>query len=72
MRGVSVVFQDRKNTATQRLKEKQQAQGQFHVTGAHQFRDLTVQSGTEYYFEQGELAMPPKFATTAEERKSGF
>jgi hypothetical protein len=71
-RGVTVVFPKRKNTATQRLKENQQAQGQFHVTGAHQFHDLQVQAGTEYYFEQGELAMPAKFTATAEERKAGF
>jgi hypothetical protein len=72
-RGISVVFQDRENTATQRLKEEQHAQGQFHVTGAHQFHDLQVQSGTEYYFEEGELAMPANLeAPTAEERKSGF
>jgi hypothetical protein len=71
-RGVTVVFRNRKNTATRRLKENQQAQGQFHVTGAHQFHDLEVQVGTEYYFEQGELAMPAKFTPTAEERKAGF
>ena len=72
-RGVSVIFQDRNNTAAQRIKENEQAQAQSHVTGAHQFLDLQVQAGTEYYFEEGELAIPPKFAEqTLEERKAGF
>jgi hypothetical protein len=71
-RGVEVVFPGKRNTATQRLKENQKTQGQFHVTGAHQFLDLQVQSGTEYYFEEGELAMPAKFDSTREERKAGF
>ena len=71
-RGVSAVFQDRKNTASQRLKEKQQAGGQFHVSGAHQFLKLQVQSGTEWYFEEGELRVPARFGATSEEKKSGF
>jgi hypothetical protein len=71
-RGTSVVLQDRKNTASQRLKERQQAEGQFHVSGAHQFFKLQVQSGTELYFEQGELRVPATFAATSEEKKSGF
>ncbi|HJW38162.1 MAG TPA: hypothetical protein VJ420_06065 [Candidatus Udaeobacter sp.] len=71
-RGISVVFQDRKNTASRRLKETQQAGGQFHVSGAHQFLKLQVQSGTELYFEQGELRVPARFGATSEEKKSGF
>jgi hypothetical protein len=31
-----------------------------------------MQAGTEYYFEEGELAMPAVFNQTAEEKKSGF
>ena len=72
-RGVSVIFQDRNNTAAQRIKENERAQAQSHVTGAHQFLDLQVQAGTEYYFEEGELAIPPLFEEqTAEEKKAGF
>ena len=58
-RGVSVIFEDRNNTAAQRIKENEHAQAQSHVTGAHQFLDLQVQAGAEYYFEEGELAIPP-------------
>jgi hypothetical protein len=72
-RGVSVIFQDRNNTAAQRIKENERAQAQSHVSGAHQFLDLQVQAGTEYYFEEGELAIPPLLEEqTAEEKKAGF
>jgi hypothetical protein len=71
-RGISVLFRDRSNAAPQRLKENQQAQGHFQVTAADQGFDLAVQAGTEYYFEEGELAMPPRFKQTQEEAESGF
>ena len=72
-RGVSVVFEDRNNTAAQRIKENEHAQAKSHVTGAHQFLELQVQAGAEDYFEEGELAVPPIFPEqTSEERKAGF
>jgi hypothetical protein len=71
-RGVSVIFPDRDNAAPQRLKEMQQARGEAQVAGADKGFDVQVQAGTEYYFEEGELAMPPIFAQTPEEAKSGF
>ena len=72
-RGVRVLFQDRKNIATQRIKANDKARAQFHVTGADQSLDLQVQAGIEYYFEEGELAVPPIFPEqTSEERKAGF
>lgn len=72
MRGVAVVFADKRNTATERITANQKTQGRFHVTGAHEFLNLQLQSGTEYYFEEGELAMPAKFDQTPQERKAGF
>ena len=68
-RGVSVLFEDRHNTASQRIKENERAQGQFHVSGTNQSRDLQVQADTEYYFEEGELAMPAIFDQTSEEEE---
>ena len=44
----------------------------FQVANAAQVLDLPVEAGTEYYFEEGELAMPAVFSQTAEEKKSGF
>ena len=71
-RGVRVVFLDKNNTASQRLSHDQPSRGRFHVSGAHEFLDLDVQPGTEFYFEEGELAMPPTFERTPEEKKAGF
>lgn len=71
-RGVEVVFADRANTATARLRQGESAAGRFRVAGAGEPRDLRVRARTEHYFEEGELAMPPKFGTTREEQRSGF
>jgi hypothetical protein len=71
-RGVRVLVHDRANTATQRIKENEQAEAQFQVANAPQALNLPVQAGTEFYFEEGELAMPAIFDQTPEERKSGF
>jgi hypothetical protein len=71
-RGIIVVFPGRDNTAAQRIKEKEQALGQFQVAGIPQSLQSAVQAGTEFYFEEGELAMPPTFKQTPEEAKAGF
>ena len=71
-RGVNVIFPDRDNTASQRIKENQQVPGKFQVTGTAQGFGSAVQAGTEYYFEEGELAMPATFDQTPEEAKAGF
>jgi hypothetical protein len=71
-RGVRVLLPERSNTAAQRIKENEQAKAQFQVANTSQALDLPLQAGTEYYFEEGELAMPAVFSQTAEEKKSGF
>lgn len=71
--GVRVVFLNRPNTAAQRLKEKEQATGQGHVTGAHQFLQLQIQGSVEFYFEEGELGRKGgTMEPTPEETKAGF
>ncbi len=73
---VSVVILDRENSATRRIKEKEKVVGQGHVTGAHQFLQLQLQAGTEFYFEEGELSSSKMtdemFKPTPEEGKAGF
>lgn len=54
--GVEVVFLKRGNSAAERLKEKERLQAQGHVTGAHQFLNLNVEGGVEFYMEEGDLA----------------
>jgi hypothetical protein len=71
-RGIEIVFLDRADTASQRLKPMQEASGRAHVTGAHQFHEVQVQTGKEAYFEEGELAIPHTFRPTPEEARSGL
>ncbi|HEY5744318.1 MAG TPA: hypothetical protein VIS99_17470 [Terrimicrobiaceae bacterium] len=71
-KGVRVLLPERKNTAAQRIKENEQAQAQFQVANGSQVLNLPVQTGTEYYFEEGELALPAIFDQTPEEKKAGF
>jgi hypothetical protein len=71
-RGVMVIIPNRGNSAAQRLKAKERVAAEGHVTGADQFLPLRLQVGTEYYFEEGELASPVSFARTPLERAAGF
>ena len=71
-KGVRVLLPERSNTAAQRIKENEQTTAHFQVANAAQVLELPVETGTEYYFEEGELAMPAVFNQTPEERKSGF
>src|SRR4051812_9870439 len=75
-RGVRVTMLGRENSASKRIKEKEELVGQGHVTGAHQFLQLQIQAGVEFYFEEGELSSSKMtdsmFDPTPEERKAGF
>jgi hypothetical protein len=75
-RGVTIEVLDRPNTPASRLKVHAVVPVRGHVTGAHQFLDLTVTVKAELYFEEGELTssrMSGKlFEQTAEEKKAGF
>jgi hypothetical protein len=73
-RGITVTF-ERENAAAQRLRP-----GEPSSQGRIEFLSPTRQPGfevrvrpeVEYYFEEGELAMPASFDPTAEEAKAGF
>jgi hypothetical protein len=73
--GVEIVVEGRGNTPLERLKPGQQpqrARAEFlSPTRALPF-EVQVQPDVEYYFEEGELATPPTFDQTDEERRSGF
>jgi hypothetical protein len=74
-RGIKILVEGRGNTPLERLKPGQQpqrARAEFMLpTRALPF-DVQVQPDVEYYFEEGELAMPPTFEQTEEERRSSF
>lgn len=69
--GRRIVFFNRGNTAIERLKEKAKDAGMLQIPGAAS-RSVQVEVVKEFYFEEGELFLPPVFQPTAEERKSGF
>ena len=54
--GVRVQILGRRNSASQRIKAGESITAQGHATGAHQFLDLHIQAGVEFYLETGELA----------------
>ena len=70
-KGMRVEFSDRANTSKQRLKEKVKASGLVHIADGEP-RSVPVEVVREFYFEEGELFVPPTFDSTAEEKKSGF
>lgn len=58
-RGITVTFPGRANTSRARLKEKVRASGTFLSGGANP-KPLQVEVLREFYFEAGELAVPPR------------
>jgi hypothetical protein len=70
--GLTVTINDRKNAFSQRITQGQKVTGKGHAVGAHEFLNLQIQAVTELYFEEGELAVPPTFDPTPEEKKAGF
>lgn len=69
-KGVRVVFSARGNSIASRMKEGQQDAGEISVGGAPQ--KVQVKALREFYFEEGELRVPPSFSSTAQERSAGF
>jgi hypothetical protein len=69
--GRRIVFSSRGNTAKDRLKEKARDTGMLQIPGAAS-RSVRIEAVREFYFEEGELFLPPTFKSTAEEKKSGF
>ena len=69
-KGVRLVFPERENSVPSRIREGQQAAGEISVGGAP--KRIQVKASREFYFEEGELRVPPAFGATAEERAAGF
>ena len=68
---IRVVFPERKNVAGGRLRAGQRADGELRIGGAGSAQPsrVQVQGQVEFYFEEGELLVPPTFDQTAEEKK---
>jgi hypothetical protein len=71
-KGVSVVFPGTVNAAASRLKEKQRLAGEMKVDNVPAPKKIQVEVNKEFYFEEGELRVPPDFKTTFAEEQAGF
>jgi hypothetical protein len=63
-----VVVPSRKNVVAERLRENQKFDALLHV-GAAEPRKVQIETGVQFYFEEGELLVPHTFQPTAEEKK---
>lgn len=68
--GARIVIPNRKNVAAERLRGKQRVQATLQIgpSGAPVSK-VQIEAGAEFYFEEGELLVPPTFAPTTEEKK---
>ena len=70
-KGMRLEFSNHGNTSKERLKENVKAVGSLHIPGGAP-QTVPVETVREFYFEEGELFVPPNFNATSEEKKSGF
>ncbi len=71
-KGIQVVFPGTTNAAASRLREKQRVAGEMKVDNAPAPKKIQVEVDREFYFEEGELRVPPDFQTTSAEKQAGF
>jgi hypothetical protein len=71
VKGMRIEFSDRSNKSNERLKEKVKALGRLQIPGGAP-QMVQIETVREFYFEEGELFVPPTFDATPEEKKSGF
>jgi hypothetical protein len=72
--GVRVAIPGRSNAMHQRLRSNEVATGeiQLHGAGAPGTLKIELETGVEFYFEEGELRSPATFSQTMEEQSAGF
>jgi hypothetical protein len=72
--GVRVTIPGRVNAIHQRLRSNEEVRGeiQLSVGGAPGILNIQLETGVEFYFEEGELRSPETFDQTMEERSAGF
>jgi hypothetical protein len=68
---VRVSAPNRKNVVAERLREGQKVQAMLRVGAAPGKAPATIhiEAGPQFYFEEGELRVPPTFEATPEEKK---
>ena len=78
--GVLVTVPERANSPSERIKEGERTVAEAQLAGnAFETVEIQVETGTEFYFEEGELrvphtalGVPHTFEQTEEERSAGF
>jgi hypothetical protein len=70
--GSIVTIPERDNTAATRLREGETVLGEVLASGSDEVMPLRISVGPEYYFEEGELLVPPMFDPTELEQNAGF
>ena len=71
-RGILVTVPNRPNTAARRLKTKESVDARGQIIGGDRVSQMRITAGTEFYFEESELRVPPNFGQTAIEKAAGF
>ena len=71
-KGIKVIFPGTINSSSTRLQEKQHVEGSVNIDSTSALQKIQIEINREFYFEEGELQVPPNFETTAEERKASF
>jgi hypothetical protein len=69
---IRLTIQDRKNTVAERLREGELVTATIRVEDSGQPRKVEVRTGKQFYFEEGELQVPPTFERTPEEKKGAL
>jgi hypothetical protein len=72
--GVRVTFPGRVNAIHQRLKPNEKLVGEIQLArdGTPGTQEIQLETGEEFYFEEGELRSPAEFRQTVEEQSAGF
>jgi hypothetical protein len=71
-KGVPVAFPGTTNAPASRLREKQRVAGEMKVDNAPTPKTIQIEINREFYFEEGELQVPPDTKTTSAEKQAGF
>lgn len=70
--GLRVSVSGKANTAPTRLKEEETADATVTIPSESSAVNVKLRGVREFYFEEGELLIPPTFDQTPEEKKAGF
>jgi hypothetical protein len=70
--GMRIVVNGGANTAPTRLKEQETVEAAVAIPNEPSAVKVELRGVREFYFEEGELLIPPTFDPTPEEKKSGF